>query len=155
MSAQPTIAPTTRPRWTPVVVAAPIGDAGPDVDVAAASGSPSAVAAPISGPRGGVVRLAPSSRASAWRRRLAVAVVTAITAIALTMLVGGGTAGADLDAPTAGTATVAPGETLWDVAADTAPSGMDPREQLSRIVELNGFDGTAVDAWTVVLLPAA
>jgi Tfp pilus assembly protein FimV len=92
--------------------------------------------------------------ASAWRRRLGAVAVLVLLAFGLTVAIGRVTAGAQLADPVAGTATIAPGETLWDVAADTAPSGSDTRDQLGRIVELNALDGGDVAAWTVVLLPA-
>lgn len=47
-----------------------------------------------------------------------------------------------------------PGETLWDIAVRSAPVGTDPREQLDTLRRLNGLGPGALDAWTVVLLPA-
>lgn len=142
MSAQPAVAPaTTRPRWTPIVLPG--------------EGRREAVPAPAtSDARPKVGSLRPASRASAWRRRAGAVAVLVLLAFLLTVTIGRVTAGADLADPVAGTVTVAPGETLWDVAAATAPAGVDTRDQLARIVELNGLRSTSVDAWTVVLLPA-
>ena len=168
MSAQPAIAPTTAPPqraprrgsrhgWSPVVVT------GYDVGVSApgpedGSEAPGVPHPQAGGPRGpigpDVSHLAPPTRAAAWRRRAAAAAVPVALALALTGLIGGGTADAELADPVAGTATVAPGETLWDLAAATAPEGTDTRDQLGRIVELNGLDGAQIEPWTVILLPA-
>lgn len=63
-------------------------------------------------------------------------------------------ASADLEDRVAGHVVIEPGETLWDVAMATAPDGVDPRDQLAEIQELNGIRAADVDAWTVVLLPA-
>ncbi|MEX1177965.1 MAG: hypothetical protein WEB09_05850 [Nitriliruptor sp.] len=142
MSAQPTIdAPTDRPRWTPVLVPSP-SPGGRSARARSASASAE------------VLALRPTSRASAWRRRLGAVTVLVLLAFLLTVAVGRVTAGAQLADPVAGTVTIAPGETLWDVAIATAPDGVDAREQLAAIGELNGFDGSAVEPWTVVLLPA-
>lgn len=54
----------------------------------------------------------------------------------------------------AGHVVLQPGETLWDVAVRSAPAGVDPRQQLETLRELNGFGAAALDAWTVVLVPA-
>ncbi len=93
-------------------------------------------------------------RATLRRRRLAVLVALLVLSTLLTVAIGRVGAQAELADPAAGHAVVAPGDTLWDVAVDTAPSGVDPREQLAAIQGLNGLDGSAVDPWTVVLLPA-
>jgi hypothetical protein len=54
----------------------------------------------------------------------------------------------------AGHVVLQPGETLWDVALRSAPAGVDPRQQLDVLRRLNGFGPGALDAWTVVLIPA-
>lgn len=164
MSAQPAIVPTTRPRWTPVVVpgtsaptravAAADVDIAPgeaDVTTAAAAGPPGT---PPDAAVGAAHRLAPPTRAAAWRRRAAAASIPLLLALALTGLFGGGTADAGPTDPVAGSVTLQPGDTLWDVAATTAPDGTDTRDQLARILLLNGFDSDEVQPWTVVLLPA-
>lgn len=95
------------------------------------------------------------TRATYWRRRAGV--VLTVVGIALLLVLGAGYGGAEADlvqAETAGHATVGPGQTLWDVAVDNAPDGADPRAYLARIQDVNGLDGSAVPAWTVVLLPA-
>lgn len=155
MSAQPAIVPTIRPRWTPRLVTDDAvgvgdpGDAGAGSDAGAVLGAPAVVTTDRR-----IAALRPASRASAWRRRAGAVAALVLLVFLLTVAIGRVTAGAELADPVAGTVTVAPGQTLWDVAAATAPAGVDAREQLAAIVELNGFDGSSVDAWTVVLLPA-
>lgn len=88
------------------------------------------------------------------RRRLALVVALVALVTVLTMALGGSGAGAELADPVAGHAVVAPGETLWDVAVASAPPGVDARQQVRAIQELNGLDGADLAAWTVLLLPA-
>lgn len=157
MSAQPVIAPAshhgrTATSWTPVVL--PGGEL-----VTVGSTAPAGHAVPSGRAQRDVLTsdrrsLAPATRAAAWRRRAAVAALPAAIALGLTTLLGGGTADAELDDPVAGTVTIEPGQTLWDVAAATAPDGTDTRDQLGRIVELNAFDPDRIEPWTVVLVPA-
>lgn len=54
----------------------------------------------------------------------------------------------------AGHVVLQPGETLWDIAVRSAPTGVDPRRQIDSVRRLNGFGPGALDAWTVVLIPA-
>jgi Tfp pilus assembly protein FimV len=145
MSAQPTIDPqsTTVPRWTPVIV---------PVTTSERRGRFAALTAPPTAAE--LAALRPRTRASALRRRAGVLLVL----VALVFLVAAGigqvTADAELADPVAATVTLGPGETLWEVAAATAPDGVGVREQLAAIERLNGFDGAAVQPWTVVLIPA-
>lgn len=97
----------------------------------------------------------PVSRATYWKRRAGVALT--VLGVALLLVLGSGYGGAEADLvhpDIAGHATVAPGQTLWDVAVTNAPEGVDPRTYLSRIRDVNDLDGSSVPAWTVVLLPA-
>lgn len=58
--------------------------------------------------------------------------------------------------PAGATATVriAPGDTLWEVAGDVAPSA-DPREVVADIMELNGLDSASdVRAGDMLVVPA-
>jgi Tfp pilus assembly protein FimV len=93
-------------------------------------------------------------RSSAWRRRAVAVGALLVVVFALTVAIGRVGAEAELADRVAGHVVVAPGETLWDVAAATAPAGVDVREQLAAIEALNGRRAHEVDAWTVVLLPA-
>lgn len=92
------------------------------------------------------------TRGTYLRRRIVALLVLVAVIIAVTALVTRADAG--LDDPVAGQVALAPGDTLWEVAVATAPDGVDPREQLDAIVELNGFTTSRQPAWTVVLIPA-
>ena len=94
------------------------------------------------------------SRAVYWRRRAAVLGGLLAVALLFTFLAGTGGADAQLQHPAAGYVTVEPGQTLWDIAVDHAPAGTDPRAYLATMRRLNGLDTAAVDAWTVLMLPA-
>jgi len=99
----------------------------------------------------------PAPRPSAavlWRRRVVAVLGLVLVAFLLTVAIGRVVAEAELADKVAGHVVVQPGQTLWDVAAATAPDGVDPRRHLDDLVRLNGFDASTVDAWTVVLLPA-
>ncbi len=96
----------------------------------------------------------PPSRASTWRRRVGAVLVVALLAALLVAGFGRVGASASLEDRVDGHVVIEPGQTLWDVASTTAPEGVDAREQLRAIQDLNGFDGGRVDAWSVVLLPA-
>lgn len=98
--------------------------------------------------------VAPAPRA---RHLLARRVVALLAAVAL-VATGVGLAASALAAPTdpavGGHVVLQPGETLWDIAVRSAPAGTDPRTQLDTLRRLNGLGAGALDAWTVVLLPA-
>lgn len=118
-----------------------------------------AVASPVAD---GVVRIdsrgavpqAPVSRLTYWRRRLTVLAGVVGLALLLVLLVGNPNAEAELADPVGGHVVVEPGDTLLQIAADTAPAGVDVHDHLRDIRELNGFSSSSVAAWTVVLLPA-
>jgi hypothetical protein len=81
-------------------------------------------------------------------------------AVAVAILLGGvasvartGSAG-PAEPVAIGHVVLQPGETLWDVAVRSAPVGVDARRQLDTLRRLNGFGPGALDAWTVVLIPA-
>lgn len=93
------------------------------------------------------------SAATYRRRRLVVLAGFLSLVLGLTLLFGNGGAEAELTDRVAGHEVVAPGETLWDVAVATAPAGVDVRDQLAAILELNGLPSGDVPAWTVVLIP--
>lgn len=95
-----------------------------------------------------------TSQATYWRRRLTVLASVLTLALLLVALVGRTSAEAELADPVGGHAVVSPGQTLLEIAADTAPAGVGVQDQLARIRTLNGFESAVVDAWTVVLLPA-
>lgn len=95
-------------------------------------------------------------RPSARVRRHRVVAVLFVLALAGLLAVGiGGLADADDPAPVVQTVTVAPGQTLWDVAVAHTPEGGDPRATLEQIRAVNGLPSTDVPAWTAVVLPPA
>jgi hypothetical protein len=85
-----------------------------------------------------------------------VGAVLVLVALAFLLTVGLGRVGAEAELadPVGGHAVVEPGGSLWAIAVDTAPQGVDPRAHLDAIRDLNGIEGSDVAAWTVVLLPA-
>lgn len=87
------------------------------------------------------------------RRRLVAVGVLLALAFVLTVMIGRVGAEAELADPVAGHVVLEPGQTLWDVAVATAPQGVDVREQLADLRELNATDGR-LDAWSTVLIPA-
>lgn len=93
-----------------------------------------------------------TTRATYIRRRIGAVGVLLVLAFLLTVAIGRVGAQADLQDRVIGHAVIEPGGTLWDVAAATAPDGVDVRQQLADLRELNGLDGR-VDPWTVVLVP--
>lgn len=124
---------------------------------------PSAVAIPASGDgeRGDrfsrpQLTLVPErpSRATYWRRRCLAVVGLLAAALVLALVVGQMVAAADLESRVDGHVVVEPGETLWDIAAATAPDGVDARQHLAAIEDLNGIRAGDLRAWNVVLLPA-
>jgi len=120
---------------------------------ASAAPAPRSPASPLTERRPGLRVVAPVVR----RRRGGARLVAGGLAVAL--LLGAGVARAALDGPAetvvAGHVVLQPGETLWDIAVRSAPAGVDPRRQLDTLRRLNGFGpGAALDAWTVVLIPA-
>jgi hypothetical protein len=96
----------------------------------------------------------PVGPAGLARPRLVLALALLLLVTVAMMVLGSSGAGAELADPVAGHAVVAPGETLWDVAVASAPPGVDARQQVRDIQELNGLDGADLEAWTVLLLPA-
>ena len=77
---------------------------------------------------------------------LALAVVGGIGAIAGSLMGAGPEASGT-------TVVVAPGESLWSVAAAAAAPGEDVRDVVAQIAELNSLGGSAVSAGQVLQLP--
>jgi len=125
---------------------------------AALDGRPQEAAQVASAPlRGALARQPAAGRsvdATVLRRRLVALAGLVLLLTLLTVAVGRVGAEAELADRVAGHTVLEPGDTLWDVAVSSAPEGVDPRDQLAAIQVLNGFESGAVDAWTVVLLPA-
>lgn len=88
-------------------------------------------------------------------RRSGTVFVVLVLAALFVLATGGAGAGADPQQPAiVGSATVEPGQTLWDVAVAHAPHGSDPRAYLTKIRDVNEVDAGSIRPWTVVLLPA-
>lgn len=73
------------------------------------------------------------------RRRLTVA-VTAL-AVAVATLAGGGVAETAPEGRGRRAVRVQPGDTLWGIAGDHAPAGVDVRAYVDALIELNGLEG--------------
>ncbi|CAN5756130.1 hypothetical protein BH20ACT23_BH20ACT23_17580 [soil metagenome] len=86
------------------------------------------------------------------RRRLA-ALIAAL-AVALGVMLGGGSEGiAVASKPGAPRSVVLqPGDSLWSVATEFAPDGVDPRAYVHALEEINGIEGT-VRAGAQLTLP--
>ena len=91
------------------------------------------------------------------RGRLLLTVLSLLTLVAVAVLATGGvpaSAGSEPgSAATAERVTVRPGDTLWAIALREAP-GVDPRQTVDAIVDLNALESSAVQAGTVLLVPA-
>lgn len=108
------------------------------------------------------VRVAPTStRLRLTRRgRLVLTSVVALplaAVVAFAMLNGGTASAARGDATTSAvsfeTVVVAPGETLWAIAGQVAPTA-DPRDVVDEIVRLNALDSAGVVAGQELAIPA-
>lgn len=82
---------------------------------------------------------------------LLILAVLASAVLATGDLATAGVLGGGGDAPTR-MVTVRPGETLWLIAQRTAP-GVDPRETVAEIMDLNALPTSTVPAGSVLLLP--
>jgi len=90
-----------------------------------------------------------------WRVRWALVAAAAAALLgagyareaATSPLVGGGIPAAP------GTVTVAPGDTLWDIASSRYPDA-DAREKVYEIEQLNGLNGPAIEAGQRLRVPA-
>lgn len=125
---------------------------------AAGAGTPRTGAPPASRDQRPSLRLIEGGRDRLERRRrIARDVLVAFAGLVLIIVLWAtytvaGAMSSSRTVETGGTAVVAPGETLWDVAVTHAPEGVDPRSYLEDLRHLNG--GSAVEPWTVVDLPA-
>lgn len=113
--------------------------------------APRATARPAAAParRSGSVRLT-------RRGRLVVFLIAclAVGAIALWLAAGSAATHGAGDAGAVTVVTVAPGETLWDIASDVAASGdEDVRGAMERIQDLNTLDGSVVYAGQQLRVP--
>lgn len=103
--------------------------------------------------------LAPTGPLQAWRRRIGALAVLLAAIVLVGQAVAGSGAGeatsVDEVVPvSSSTVVVQPGQTLWDVASERAPAGVAPRAYLDELREVNALDGSDLDAWQVLRLPA-
>jgi hypothetical protein len=111
-------------------------------------------------PGGAQQRLAAQSgiRLTRRGRLLLTLVVGALVAVVAVLALGSPSAGAGAGAgqPLAATSyervTVEPGQTLWALANEIAPSE-DPREVVAQIMDLNAMSSSNVQAGEVLLIP--
>lgn len=96
-------------------------------------------------------RTAPTT--ASLRRLAAVALIAALAATVAIVLLGS-VAAEPVAERVDGHVMVEPGRSLWEVAVETAPAGVDPARQLDAIQQINGVRSLEVDTWTIVLLPA-
>lgn len=93
-----------------------------------------------------------AGRGTYLRRRLTMIAALMLAVFLLGVVVG--RVGAEADAvDVVDHETVAPGETLWDVAVRTTPDGADPRRQLAALRAANDVDPGALAPWSVVVVP--
>jgi len=102
---------------------------------------------------------APEPRLRLTRRgRLVLVVLPLMLATAVVMLLAGAftapaKASGSLSAPETVTVTVGAGQTLWDIATLVAPE-RHPQDVIAEIAELNGLDGSIVQAGQQVFVPS-
>ena len=84
------------------------------------------------------------------------AAIPLLIVVALAVLNGGQASAGDSSAGGARThfetVTIQPGETLWQLAEDTAPNA-DPRDFVQDVVSLNALDGSALQAGEQIAIP--
>lgn len=79
-----------------------------------------------------------------------------VAGLAVAIAAGSAATREDGGAPAVDVVTVAPGETLWDIASDVAAaSGGDVRGAMAEIQDLNTLDGSLVFAGQQLRIPAA
>ena len=108
-----------------------------------------AVVPPAAGDRGAALRLTRRGRA------VVVLLAAVVGAGALLGLTAPATATGDPGSvAVAERVTVRPGETLWEIAERARP-GVDPRQTIARIRDMNGLTSSVAQAGQVLLVPGA
>ena len=98
---------------------------------------------------------AASLRLTRRGRVLVTLVLLMVAAAAVLLLRAPATAstGSTSHTPVARSVTVAPGQTLWEIAREARP-GVDPRDTVDRIMEMNGLSTASVQAGRQLFVPA-
>lgn len=78
----------------------------------------------------------------------------AVVAVAVSLAAGSAASGESGGAPAIELVTVAPGDTLWDIAGDVAGGG-DVRDVVDQIQMLNSLDSSVVYAGQELRVPAS
>lgn len=88
------------------------------------------------------------------RGRLAALIATSVVMLALALTLGASTPGGDSPVPgtETTTVTVAPEQTLWNIAAEANPHA-DIRRTVDEIMELNALPDARVDMGTKIKVP--
>lgn len=81
-----------------------------------------------------------------------VATPLVVLALAFGLNNGGAAATQEVGADTFNYVTVEPGQSLWDIAADTAP-GVDPREFAAQVVALNQLESSVLQPGQQLAIP--
>lgn len=96
-------------------------------------------------------------RLTARGRRVLAALAAAplVAGLALSVLAGGSALASGQDAATVSfqVVSVAPGDTLWSIAAEVAP-GSDPRDVIDDIMALNNLGSATIQAGDEIAIPA-
>ncbi|GAA4809984.1 LysM peptidoglycan-binding domain-containing protein [Nocardioides caeni] len=114
--------------------------------------APQSVRRPVAGPTA-----RPSSSVRLTRRGRLVVFVLAllvVATVALSLAAGSAASGESGGDPAIELVTVAPGETLWDIAGDVAGGG-DVRDVVAEIQQLNALDSSVVYAGQELRVPAS
>lgn len=101
-------------------------------------------------------RVAPRLRLTSRGRAVVAMLLAAPIAVALAVSAlssAPAQAGSELSAASFDYITVAPGESLWDLAAWVAPDA-DPRDVVAKLVQLNQLPSTAVQPGQRLAVPA-
>ena len=89
----------------------------------------------------------------ALRRRIAALLVIAVVALAVSGLWAMRSEAASDTGPVEATVVVAPGETVWDIAAEYVPPGAHPQAYVAEVLRYNDLTASAVLPGTVLRLP--
>ncbi len=86
-------------------------------------------------------------------RRRRTATVAAVSIGVATLFAGGRSASVPARAGAGEQIVVAPGETLWDIATEHGPEGVDVRAYVDELIRTNGLSGATLPAGASIELP--